>query len=187
MDRAPTLRTERLVLRPWRDADLEPFARIVAEPRVQEHYPSPMSRAESDGLAARIREGFAAWGFGLWAVETPELPFAGYVGLSRPTFDAPCTPCVEVGWRLAAEAWGRGYASEAARAALRHGFEVVGLEEIVSFTVPQNRRSRRVMEKLGMSHDPADDFTHPRFADDPRMGPHVLYRLSRAVWETGGR
>jgi RimJ/RimL family protein N-acetyltransferase len=183
MSDAPTLHTGRLVLRPWRDADLEPFARMVADPRVQEHFPSVNTREEAEAMAARIRQGFGDWGFGLWAVETPELPFAGYVGLSRPTFDAHFTPCVEVGWRLAAEAWGRGYASEGARAAVRHGFDVAGLEEIVSFTVPQNRRSRRVMEKLGMRHDPADDFLHPRFAEDPRMGPHVLYRLSRERWE----
>lgn len=182
---APTLRTKRLVLRPWRDDDLAPFARMTADPRVQEHFPGPMTPDESAALAARIRADLDAWGFGLWAVETPELSFAGYVGLSRPTFAAPFTPCVEVGWRLAAEAWGRGYATEGARAALAHGFERVGLEEIVSFTVPANVRSRRVMEKLGMSHDPADDFVHPRFPDDPRMGPHVLYRLSREDWRAG--
>jgi ribosomal-protein-alanine N-acetyltransferase len=182
MAAAPVLRTERLVLRPWRDADLGPFARLVADPRVQEHFPAVSTREEAEAMMARIRRGFADWGFGLWAVETPDRPFAGYVGLARPAFDAHFTPCVEVGWRLAAEVWGRGYATEGARAAVAHGFEVVGLDEIVSFTVPANLRSRRVMEKLGMTRDPADDFDHPRFPDDPRMGPHVLYRLSRERW-----
>ena len=181
---APTLHTERLRLRPWRDDDLEPFARMLADPRVQEHFPSVMTREEADVFDTRIRENLDEWGFGLWAVETPELEFAGYTGLAVPSFRAHFTPCVEVGWRLAAEAWGHGYATEGARAAVAQGFEVVGLDEIVSFTVPQNRRSRSVMEKLGMSHDPEDDFIHPRFPDDARMGPHVLYRLSRDLWET---
>lgn len=180
---APTLRTARLVLRPWRDDDLEPFARMTADPRVQEHFPGPMERAASDALAGRIRRHMDERGFGLWAVETPDLPFAGYVGLSVPAFEAPFTPCVEVGWRLAAEAWGRGYATEGASAALDHGFTRLDLEEIVSFTVPANRRSRRVMEKLGMAHDPAEDFEHPALRGDPRLGPHVLYRISRDAWE----
>jgi len=186
MAASPTLRTERLVLRPWRDDDLEPFARMTADPRVQEHFPGPMERAASDALAERIRRQMGEWGFGLWAVEAPGLPFAGYVGLSVPAFEAHFTPCVEVGWRLAVAAWGRGYATEGARAALGHGFGPLGLEEVVSFTVPANRRSRRVMEKLGMAHDPADDFVHPRFASDPRLGPHVLYRISRSIWERAG-
>jgi len=180
-----TLRTQRLTLRPWRNADLEPFARITADPRVQEHFPSLMSAEESAALATRIRSDMTERGYGLWAVETPELPFAGYVGLAVPSFEAHFMPRVEVGWRLASEAWGQGYAPEAARAAVAYGFGVVGLDEIVSFTVPQNDRSRRVMEKLGMTHDPSDDFVHPRFRDDPRMGPHVLYRLPRSLWEAG--
>jgi RimJ/RimL family protein N-acetyltransferase len=167
------------VLRPWRDEDLAPFARMNADPRVMEHFPSPLSREQSDALAGRIRERLDQRGFGLWAVQTPELPFAGFVGLSVPAFEAHFTPCVEVGWRLAAEAWGRGYASEGAREAVRFGFAELGLAEIVSFTVPANQRSRRVMEKLGMSHDPADDFDHPALLGDERMRRHVLYRLSR--------
>ena len=183
MGEGPVLHTERLILRPWRDADLEPFARMTADPRVQEHFPSVMTREQSDALAARIRGLMEERGWGLWAVETPEIPFAGYVGLSVPAFEAHFTPCVEVGWRLAAEAWGRGYASEGARAAVAFGFGRAGLDEIVSFTVPQNLRSRRVMEKLGMTHDPADDFDHPALKDDPRMRRHVLYRLSRERFE----
>jgi len=183
---APTLVTPRLRLRPWRAEDLAAFARLNADPAVMEHFPALLDRAESDALAARIRRGLEERGFGLWAVEAEGLPFAGFVGLSVPGFEAPFTPCVEVGWRLAREAWGRGYATEAARAALRFGFETLGLAEIVSFTVPQNRRSRRVMEKLGMDHDPADDFDHPALRDDPRMCRHVLYRLARERFRPAG-
>jgi ribosomal-protein-alanine N-acetyltransferase len=169
------------VLRPWRDEDLAPFARLNGDPRVMEHFPAALSREQSDALAARIRAHFPQHGFGLWAVQTPELAFAGFVGLSIPGFRAHFTPCVEIGWRLAAEAWGRGYASEGARAAVEFGFAELGLDEIVSFTVPANRRSRRVMEKLGMRHDPADDFDHPALLADERMRRHVLYRLARPL------
>ena len=128
-----------------------------------EHLPAVLTRRESDALADRIRAHFVERGFGLWAVEVPGVAdFAGFIGLSVPSFEAHFTPCVEVGWRLAAELWGRGYATEGARAALDFGFERLGLEEIVSFTVPANVRSRRVMERLGMRHSPADDFDHPR-------------------------
>ena len=147
-----------------------------------EHFPSVLTREESDALARRAGAAIDAGGWGLWAVEAADRAFCGFVGLERPRFEARFTPCVEVGWRLARETWGRGYAPEAARRALAFGFEELGLHEVVSFTVPANLRSRRVMEKLGMSHDPGDDFLHPRFRDDPRMGPHVLYRLSRKHW-----
>jgi RimJ/RimL family protein N-acetyltransferase len=153
------------------------------DPRVMEHFPATLERAESDALAQRIRAHFAEHGFGLWAVEVPgQVEFAGFVGLSVPTFGAHFTPCVEVGWRLAAEHQGTGYATEGARAALACGFEALGLDEIVSFTVPANRRSRRVMEKLGMRRDPADDFDHPSLAPGHRLRRHVLYRLSQERW-----
>lgn len=174
------LRTERLVLRAWRDADRAPFAALNADPRVVEHLSAPLARADSDALAARIVAHFAQHGFGPWAVEVPGVtPFAGFVGLAVPPFTARFTPCVEVLWRLAAEHWGRGYASEGARAALDFGFERLGLAEIVAFTVPGNTRSRRVMEKLGMTHDPADDFDHPSLPDGHPLRRHVLYRLRR--------
>ncbi|NNL67045.1 MAG: GNAT family N-acetyltransferase [Myxococcales bacterium] len=171
------MRTERLLLRAWRESDLEPFARLNADPVVMEHFPAPLGRTGSDELARRIGTGIERDGYGLWAVETPDLPFAGYVGLAAPRFEAHFTPAVEVGWRLAREAWGRGYATEGARAAVAYGFGTLGLSEIVSFTVPRNVRSRRVMEKLGMTHDPADDFDHPALLADERMRRHVLYRL----------
>jgi ribosomal-protein-alanine N-acetyltransferase len=183
MANTPELHTPRLLLRAWRDDDGQPFARLNADPRVMEHFPATLTAAESDALVERIGAHFAAHGFGLWAVEIPGVtPFAGFVGLSVPAFDAHFTPCVEIGWRLGTEHWGRGYASEGARAALEFAFRSVGLFEVVSFTVPANLRSRRVMERLGMRHSPADDFDHPQLPAEHRLRRHVLYRLSRAAW-----
>lgn len=172
------LETERLLLRLWRAADREPFAALNADPRVMEFFPATLTHAESDALAARIERGLEERGFGLWAVEIPGVAeFAGFVGLEIPSFESHFTPCVEVGWRLAAEHWGRGYASEAARAALRFGFEQVGLKEIVSFTTRANLRSRRLMERLGMTCRPEDNFEHPGLPAGHPLRPHVLYRI----------
>jgi RimJ/RimL family protein N-acetyltransferase len=144
-----------------------------------EHFPGVLTRAESDALVERIEAHFERHGFGLWAVEVvDQVPFIGFVGLAVPSFEAHFTPCVEVGWRLATEFWGRGYATEAARACAAFAFEHAGLDSIVSMTVPENRRSRRVMERLGMTRDPADDFDHPTQQDHRR---HVLYRLRSPV------
>ncbi len=182
-DRAvPELRTDRLLLRQWRDEDLEPFAELNADPRTMRYFVAPMTRAESDGLAQHARRHIEKEGWGLWAVEVAaSASFVGFVGLARPSFDAHFTPAVEVGWRLARDHWGRGYATEAARAALAFGFDVLGLEEIVSFTSRLNEPSRRVMERLGMSHDPGDDFDHPRVPAGHPLRPHVLYRSSQAT------
>ena len=178
------LRTDRLLLREWRDADLEPFAALNADPEVTRFLHGVLSRADSDRLAARIRAHFTERGFGLWAVEVPgKADFVGFVGLSVPRFEAHFTPCVEVGWRLARAHWGRGYATEGARAALAFGFESAGLAEIVSFTACANERSRAVMERLGMETDPADDFDHPSLPEGHPLRAHVLYRLSRESWE----
>jgi RimJ/RimL family protein N-acetyltransferase len=174
------LRTERLYLRRWRLADRAPFATLNADPQVMEYLPTPLSPQDSDALAARIEAHFEQHGFGLWAVEVAgSTPFAGFIGLSTPRFEAHFTPCVEIGWRLARAHWGRGFATEGARAALAFGFETLGLAEIVSFTVPENLQSRRVMEKLGMSHDPRDDFDHPLLPEGHRLRRHVLYRSAR--------
>lgn len=178
------LRTDRLRLRRWRSGDRAPFAALNADPRVTEFLPGPLSRAASDALAERIEAHFATHGFGPWAVEVPgEIPFAGFVGLAVPGFAAPFTPCVEVLWRLAPACWGRGYATEGARAALDFGFAHAGQAAIVSFTVPANVRSRAVMERLGMTHDPADDFDHPELPEGHPLRRHVLYRARR----TGAR
>jgi RimJ/RimL family protein N-acetyltransferase len=177
---APELRTTRLLLRPWRDDDRAPFAALNADPRVVEFLPGPLSRSESDALVDRIVGHFDQHGFGFWAVEAPGVEaFVGMVGLSVPGFEAHFTPCVEVGWRLDPQSWGLGYATEAAGAAMRFGFERAGLGEIVSFTVPENLRSRRVMERLGMTRDPSDDFDHPRLPEGHRLRRHVLYRCSK--------
>jgi RimJ/RimL family protein N-acetyltransferase len=152
MGKQPEIHTDRLVLRRWTAGDLAPFAAMNADSRVMEHFPARLTREESDAMAARIEARFDELGFGLWAVEIPNVVrFAGYVGLTVPRFESNFTPCVEMGWRLAAEHWGHGYATEGARAAVEFGFQRLGLKEIVAFTVPANVRSRRVMEKVGMT------------------------------------
>jgi ribosomal-protein-alanine N-acetyltransferase len=174
------LSTERLLLRRWRRQDRSPFAAMNADPEVMEQFPARLTRTESDALADQIEAGFAAHGFGLWAVEVQATgEFIGFTGLSVPSFEAHFTPAVEIGWRLARPAWGRGYASEAARRALRAAFDDYGLPEVVSFTSITNVRSRAVMRRIGMTHDPADDFGHPRLPPDHRLHRHVLYRAAR--------
>lgn len=170
-------RTERLRLRRWQPEDLAPFAELNRDPVVMEYLAAPLSREASDALAAGIEAHFGAHGFGLFAVEVVEdRTFAGFVGLSIPRFEAHFTPCVEIGWRLAARCQGRGFATEGARAVLAFGFETLALGEIVSFTVPANVRSRRVMEKLGMTRSAAEDFDHPGVPEGHPLRRHVLYR-----------
>lgn len=177
------IRTPRLWLRPWRDEDVEPFAALNADPRVMEFFPALLTRQETEAGVARLRAHFAQHGWGFWAVEVPGVaPFVGFVGLQNVSFSAPFTPAVEVGWRIAAAHWGQGYATEGARAALDGGFRRLGLPEIVSFTVPANVRSRRVMEKLGMHRAPSEDFEHPRLPEGHPLRRHVLYRLRASEW-----
>jgi ribosomal-protein-alanine N-acetyltransferase len=172
--------TDRLILREWRKADRAPFAAMNADPAVMEHFPAPLTRSQSDAFVERITEHLAEHGFGLWALERRSTgEFLGFTGLAVPRFAAHFTPAVEVGWRLSRQAWGRGYATEAERAALNAGFSDFGLAEIVSFTVPANVRSRAVMERLGMTHEEADDFDHPALPLDSPLRRHVLYRLRR--------
>jgi RimJ/RimL family protein N-acetyltransferase len=179
----PEIRTDRLMLRGWRHADRGRFAELNADPQVAEFLGGPLDRDASDALVDRILVRWDSDGHGLWVVERVEDGrFLGFVGLAAPSFDAVFSPCVEVGWRLAREAWGRGYATEAARAALRFGFVELDLDEIVSFTTVANVRSRAVMERLGMTRDPVDDFDHPSFPDGHPIRPHVLYRLGRERW-----
>lgn len=176
MEFGPIIRTERLVLHRWRAEDLQPFAAMNADPAVVEFLPSALTRDESDAMVRRVEAHFDAHGFGFWAVSTAEQEFVGLVGLAVVSFEAPFTPAVEVGWRLAKSQWGKGYATEAGRAAVDYGFEQLGLEEIVSFTVPANVRSRAVMERLGMTHHAGDDFDHPRLPVGHPLRRHVLYR-----------
>jgi RimJ/RimL family protein N-acetyltransferase len=177
------LRTERLLLRPWVDEDKEAFAAMNADPAVMQHFPSVLTREESDATVTRILRHFDERGYGMWAVEVVgQASFIGFLGLASPRFEAPFTPCVEVGWRLARAHWDKGYATEGARAAVKAGFEHYGLVQIVSMTVPGNVRSRHVMEKLGMTRDPADDFVHPLIDPANPLAHHVLYRLTKAKW-----
>jgi ribosomal-protein-alanine N-acetyltransferase len=179
-----TLRTPRLILRPWRDGDVDAFAAMFDDPAVMAFLTPVADRAAIDAMVGRIRAHFDAHGFGWWAVEVPEVaPFIGFIGLSTISWEAPFAPAIEVGWRLAGAHWGRGYATEGARAALEAGFTRLGLSEIVSITVPANLRSRRVMERIGMTRDPVDDFDHPRLAPGDPLRRHLLYRIGRAQWQ----
>jgi ribosomal-protein-alanine N-acetyltransferase len=180
---ADVLRGARVLLRPWRAADRAPFAAINADPRVMRHFPATLTRADSDALAERIQAHFDEHGFGPWALEIPGVTgFAGFAGLLKVSFDARFTPAVEIGWRLDAGLWGRGYASEAAALALHYGFTALALPEIVSFTVPANHRSLAVMQRLGMHCDIREDFLHPRLPPQHPLRLHRLYRIGREEW-----
>jgi RimJ/RimL family protein N-acetyltransferase len=172
--------TARLLLRQWRDSDLAPFAALNADPEVMQHMPRCLERSESDALVGRYRERIAERGWDLWALERrDDGGFVGALGLAVATFPAPFTPCVEIAWRLARAQWGQGLATEAAGAVLRFGFQTLALEEVLAFTVPENRRSRAVMARLGMHRDPGEDFEHPRLPPGHPLRHHVLYRLGR--------
>ncbi len=174
------IETDRLRLRHWENRDRKPFARLNSDLRVMEFMPATLSRAESDALVDRIERHFQVHGFGPYAAELRDsCTFIGYVGLAVPTFEAHFTPCVEIVWRLSADYWNRGLATEAAKAVVRHAFDDLGLSALVSFTVPANVRSRRVMEKIGMTHDATDDFDHPNLPVGHPLRRHVLYRLRR--------
>jgi RimJ/RimL family protein N-acetyltransferase len=165
------------MLRQWRESDLVPFAALNADPEVMRYFPAALDHEQSDALAQRIQASIDQQGWGLWAVEvTDRQRFIGFVGLNPVLFQAHFTPAVEVGWRLARSSWGNGYATEAAAAAIAFGFDKLGLDEIVSFTAVVNQRSRRVMERLNMTHNPADDFDHPAVSQDS-LRRHLLFRL----------
>jgi len=170
----------RVLLRSWREDDLDRFAALNADPAVTEFLAGPRSRQASAEMIARLKAGIDERGWGLWAVDVGGRCI-GFTGITYPRFESHFTPCVEIGWRLAREAWGHGYATEAARVALAFSFAVLNLAEIVSFTAVGNARSRRVMERIGMSHDPADDFDHPQLPGHA-LQRHVLYRLVRKDW-----
>lgn len=178
-----TIRTKRLVLRAWHEDDFKLFAKMNSDPRVMEYFPATLSLQESDDLAKRLSAKLQEQGWGLWAVSVPGLSsFIGFIGLSEPSFNAHFTPAVEVGWRLAYDFWGQGYATEGALEALKYGFETLNLNQIVSFTAAQNHRSIQVMKRIGLHHDPIDDFDHPKLAEGHILGRHVLYRLNRNEW-----
>ena len=172
------LETSRLLLRRWRSSDRGPFAKINSDPKVMEFFPAPLTGPQSDALVAKIEHHFQKHGFGVYAAELKsDGGFIGFIGLNVPSFNAHFTPCVEIGWRLSSDFWNQGFATEGAQAVIdsaRHGLH---LKEVVSFTVPGNVRSRRVMEKLGMTHDQNDDFDHPELPPGHPLRRHVLYRL----------
>jgi RimJ/RimL family protein N-acetyltransferase len=176
------IETPRLILRRWQSSDVEPFASLNADPRVMEFFPATLSRAETEVMIRTIEERFGREGFGLWAAELKETKaFIGFIGLNVPAYPLPFSPCVEIGWRLAFDCWGKGYAQEGARAALAFGFETVGIKEVVSFTTINNVRSRRVMESIGMNYDAQGDFDHPKVAADNPLRRHVLYRKVKSA------
>lgn len=180
---AESLQTVRLFLRNWKDEDLAPFAALNADPVVMEFFANKLSRDQSDHTARVFASQIRDRGWGLWAVEEiASGRFIGFVGLSIPNWPAPFAPCVEVGWRLAKPFWGKGYATEAGRASLDYGFEQLGLQEIVSFTTAPNVRSQNVMQRLGMTRNPQDDFDHPQIEPGHRLRRHVLYRITRDQW-----
>jgi Acetyltransferases, including N-acetylases of ribosomal proteins len=171
------LRTERLVLREWRDADRDAWAEMSADPEVMEFFPSTLDRSAADAVFDRVSASLDERGWGLWAVDH-EGEFQGFTGLQPVPFETAFTPAVEIGWRLRRSAWGRGFATEAARASLDFAWRTLALDEVVAMAVAGNARSLAVMERLGMSRDPGGDFDHPRVPDGP-LRRHVLYRVTR--------
>ena len=174
--------TERLRLRQWRESDYEPFTALNADPQVMEYFPEPLGRQESNEMAEKIRSLIEQRGWGFWALEVKGVEsFIGFCGLHIPTATLPFSPCVEIGWRLSSALWGKGYASEAASGSLNVAFHRLELPEIVSFTTVGNRRSRRVMERIGMKY--SCEFEHPNLPEDSLLRPHVLYRFRREQWD----
>lgn len=174
--------TERLILRRWKPSDLVPFATMNEDTRVMEFYPKTLNLAETEAMIATIEQRIERDGFGLWAAELKHTTqLIGFIGLNVPGYSFPFSPCVEIGWRLAFDHWGNGYAQEGARAAMAFGFDTFGLKEIVSFTTVGNLRSRHVMERIGMTYDPKDDFEHPNLPEHHPLRKHVLYRKVRPV------
>jgi RimJ/RimL family protein N-acetyltransferase len=172
------LSTKRLLLRRWQPSDLSLFAAMNADPEVMEHFPARLTAAESDALVAKFEQHFEQYGFGLWAVEVPGIaPFIGFIGLAHVGFEAEFTPAVEIGWRLARAYWGKGYATEGAKAVLDYGMNKAGLREIVSFTAQSNMRSQKVMQRIGMEY--SGTFKHPRLPEGHPLQGHVLYRVLR--------
>jgi len=178
------IETARLILRQWQEEDLKPFAKLNADPRVMEYFPGLKTQAESDSAIKFMSNHIERYGWGFWAASLKATgEFIGLVGLEHVDFQASFTPAVEIGWRLAFDYWGKGYATEGALACLRYGFEKLQLQEIVSFTATGNMRSRAVMERIGMHHDSKDDFDHPKLSENHPLRRHVLYRLSQQEWQ----
>lgn len=182
------VKTDRLLLRGWQEEDRDPLARLNSNPQVMEFLLNPLSYEESAARLEVYNQHIQEHGWGLWAVSAPSVSdFIGWIGLWPVGFNAHFTPAIEVGWRLLPEFWGQGYATEGARASLQYGFRVLKLNEIVSITVPANVRSRHVMRKIGMQHDPKDDFDYPKIPEEHPLKKHILCRLKRNEWEKSQR
>ncbi len=182
MNKIIELRTDRLKLRQWKESDLPPFAEMNADPIVMEYYPSTLSEAESNSMANKLKDLILERSWGFWAVETTqEKKFIGFVGLHKPAYDLPVTPCIEVGWRLSKDYWGNGYATEAARESLRFAFEELGLSEVYSFTSVSNERSRFVMARLKMINT-ENNFEHPIIPMGHPLREHALYKITAKQW-----
>ena len=178
MSQEKIIKTDRLIFRQWLEKDLEPFAKLNADPLVREFFSSLLTREESDHQIKQFSEDIVKNGYGFWAVSAPGVSdFIGFIGLSPVNFESHFTPAVEIGWRLAHEFWGKGYATEGAKAVLKYGFEILQLDEIVALTAINNKRSRRVMEKIGMHHNPKDAFDHPRVPLNNKLRRQALYRI----------
>ncbi len=179
------IKTKRLLLRAWKDSDIESFTAMNADRKVMEYFPKVLTRGESYSLCKKISTHIQKNGWGLWAVEVPRISsFIGFIGLSPVSFTAHFTPAVEIGWRLAHAYWGQGYATEGGLAALEYGFERLHLPEIVSFTAKQNVKSIAVMKRIGMHHNSFDNFDHPKLMKSDRLCRHVLYRLTKKEWDS---
>lgn len=180
---APTLRTERLLLRRWAAEDREPFARIMADPEVMRYRKAPLSGAESDAMIDENEASFESRGFGLWALERlADHRLLGFTGFGLSDFGAPFCPAIDVGWTLACHAWKQGYATEAATASLDFAFGTLALDQVVAHTTTLNLASQAVMERLGMTHDPSDDFDGPWYPAGHPQRRFVLYRMKAADW-----
>jgi RimJ/RimL family protein N-acetyltransferase len=178
----PRLESERLVLREWLEGDFQPFANMGCDPDVMRFFPKHLTAEESRQFIAKSNATLLEKQFGLWAVEIKESgEFIGFIGLAVPTFETNFTPCTEIGWRLAKESWGKGYATEGAMRVLQYAFKDLGLEEVVSFTSELNLPSIKVMERIGMDRNPAEDFNHPRVEKGHRLERHVLYRREKGA------
>ncbi len=178
------LETDRIILREWEEKDFEPFMRLNADPLIMEYFPRVLDEARSKHLFKHFQEHFKKHGYGLYALENKtNHEFMGFVGLNNIDFDAPFTPATEIAWRLDYGYWGKGYATEAARAVLAHAFGKLKLDEVVAHAVYDNDRAVHVMEKLGMKRDPKGDFAYPKLPKGHPLGQHLLYRLKRKDYQ----
>jgi len=182
MNKPIELETKRLILRQWKDSDFPVFSKMNADPLVMQYYPNTLTEDESNVMASKLKELIDVRTWGFWAVETKdEKQFIGFVGLHKPTYDLPVTPCVEIGWRLGRKHWGKGYATEAANEALKYAFENLKLQEVYSFTSVINKASWSVMERLGMKNE-EKNFSHPIVSEDSPLSEHVLYKITKEIW-----